>query len=102
MTISSRCHLTIFNRWDHPWAFRVCPSGRIENRPGANRARPLWAEFIFALDTWLRRRERVFEYSPKPDCILRSPLSRLTSAVLLSDGTFGRARDHVSDLTVSH
>lgn len=99
MTILSRCHLTIFNRWDQPWAFRVCSSGRIENRPGANRhTRPLWAEYIFALDRWLRRREGVFEYSHKPDCILRAQLSRLTSDVLLSDGTFGRAGDRVIDL----
>ena len=98
MTILSRCHLTIFNQWDHPWAFRICSSGRIENRPGANRTRPLWAEFIFALDTWLRRREGVFEYSHKPDCILRAQLSRLTSDVLLSDGTFGRSGDRVIDL----
>jgi hypothetical protein len=98
MTISSRCHLTIFNRWDHPWAFRACSSRRIENRPGANRTRPLWAEFIFALDTWLRRREGVFEYSHKPDCILRAQLGRLTTDVLLSDGTFGRSGDRVIDL----
>ena len=77
MAILSRCHLTILNRWDHPWAFRVCSSRRIKNRPGANRTRPLWAEFIFALDTWLRR---------------------LTSDVLLSDGTFGRSGDRVIDL----
>ena len=78
MTILSRCHLTIFNRWDHPWVFRVCSSRRIENRPGANRhTRPLWAELVFALDTWLRR---------------------LTSDVLLSDGTFGRSGDRVIDL----
>src|SRR5260370_30408832 len=102
MTISSRCHLTIFNRWDHPWAFRVCPSGRIENRPGANRARPLWAEFIFALDTWLRRRERVFEYRHQPDCILRAQLSRLTSDVLLSDGTFGRSGRRDINLPLSN
>ena len=99
VTILSRCHLTIFNRWDQPWAFRVCSSGRIENRPGANRhTRPFWAEFIFALDRWLRSREGVFEYCHKPDCILRAQLSRLTSDVLLSDGTFGRAGDRVIDL----
>jgi hypothetical protein len=97
MTILSRCHLTIFNRWHQPWAFRVC-SSRVENRPGANRTRPLWAEFIFALDTWLRGREGVFEYCHKPDCILRAQLSRLSSDVLLSDGTFGRAGDRVIDL----
>src|SRR5262245_8140427 len=87
MTIPSRCHLTVVYRWDHTWAFRVCPARRIENRPGADRhTRPLWAEFIFALDSWLRRREGVFEYSHKPDCILRLQLSRLSSDVLLSDG----------------
>jgi hypothetical protein len=99
MTILSRSHLTIFNRWDHPWAFRAFPTGRIENRRGANRhTRPLWAELVFALDSWLRRRQGVFEYSRKPDCILRAQLSRLSSDVLLSDGTFGRAGDRVIDL----
>jgi len=71
----------------------------IENRPGANRhTRPLWAEFIFALDSWLRRREGVFEYCHEPDCIFRAQLSRLSSDVLLSDGTFGRPGDRVIDL----
>lgn len=99
MAILSRCHLTMFNRWNHPWALRVCSSGRIENRPGANRhTRPLWAELVFALDRWLRRREGVFEYCHQPDCILRAQLSRLSSDVLLSDGTFGRAGDRVIDL----
>jgi len=40
----------------------------------------------------------VFEYSHKPDCILRAQLGRLTSDVLLSDGTFGRSGDRVIDL----
>jgi len=53
---------------------------------------------VFALDNWLRRRQGVFEYSRKPDCILRAQLSRLSSDVLLSDGTFGRAGDRVIDL----
>jgi hypothetical protein len=99
MTISSRCHLTIFNRWDHPWAFRIWSSRRIENRPGANpHTRPLWAELVFALDSWLRRRQGVFEYSRKPDCMFRAQLSRLSSDVLLSDGTIGRPGDRVIDL----
>jgi hypothetical protein len=99
MTILCRCHLTIFNRWDHPWAFRARPVRRIENRPGADRhKRPLWAELVFALDSWLRRREGVFEYSQTQDCILRAQLGRLSSDVLLSDGTFGRAGDRVIDL----
>jgi hypothetical protein len=72
---------------------------RIEILPGANRhKRPFWAEFIFALDSWLRWREGVFEYSHKPDCIFRAQLSRLSSDVLLSDGTFGRPGDRVIDL----
>ena len=69
---------------------------RIEVLPGANRhRRPLWAEFVFALDRWL---QGVFEYSHKPDCIFRAQLSRLSSDVLLSDGTFGRLGDRVIDL----
>ena len=73
--------------------------GGIEILPGANRhKRPLWGEFIFALDSQLRRREGVFEYSHKPDCIFRAQFSRLSSDVLLSDGTFGRPGDRVIDL----
>ena len=72
---------------------------RIEILPRATRhKRPLWGEFIFALDSQLRRREGVFEYSRKPDCIFRAQLSRLSSDVLLSDGTFGRSGDRVIDL----
>ena len=72
---------------------------RIEILPGANRhKRPLWSELIFALDSWLQRREGVFEYSHKPECIFRAQLSRLSSEVLLSDGTFGRPGDRVIDL----
>jgi hypothetical protein len=77
----------------------ACSVRPTENPPGANRpTRPLWAEFIFALDSLLRRREGVFEYSQRPDCILRVQLSRLSSDVLLSDGTFGHAGDRVIDL----
>jgi hypothetical protein len=99
MTIFSQCHVTIFKWWDHTRGSRVCSMRRIENLPGANRhTRPLWAELVFALDSWLRRREGVFEYSHKPDCIFRAQLSRLSSDVLLSDGTFGRPGDRVIDL----
>ena len=45
-----------------------------------------------------RRQQGVFEYSHKPDCIFRAQLSRLSSDVLLSDGTFGRPGDRVVDL----
>jgi hypothetical protein len=40
----------------------------------------------------------VFEYSDKSDCIFRVKLSRLSSDVRLSDGTFGHAGDRVIDL----
>jgi hypothetical protein len=77
----------------------VCSMRIVEILPGTNRhKRPLWAEFIFALDSWLRRRQGVFEYSHKPDCIFRAQLSRLSSDIQLSDGTFGRPGDRVIDL----
>ena len=73
--------------------------GRVEILPGANRReQPFWAEFIFALDRRLQRRQGVFEYSLRPDCIFRAQISRLCSEVLLSDGTFGRPGDRVIDL----
>jgi hypothetical protein len=66
---------------------------------GANcHRRPFWAKLIFALDRCLQRRGGVFEYSDKSDCIFRLQLSRLSSDVLLSDGTFGRVGDRVIDL----
>ena len=66
---------------------------------GANcHGRPFWAKLIFALDRCLQRRGGVFEYSDKSDCIFRLQLSRLSSDVLLSDGTFGHVGDRVIDL----
>jgi hypothetical protein len=62
------------------------------------RKRPLWAELIFALDRWLQRRQGVFEYTDKPDCIFRVQLGRLHSQVMLSDGTAGHPGDRVIDL----
>src|SRR5215469_1762313 len=66
---------------------------------GANyHGRPFWAKLIFALDRCLQRRGGVFEYSDKSDCVFRLQLSRLSSDVLLSDGTFGHVGDRVVDL----
>ena len=73
-------------------------SGGLTYRPANRRKRPLWAEFIFALDRWLRRRQGVFEYTHDPECIFRIQLQRLRSEVVLSDGTFGRPGDQVIDL----
>lgn len=70
------------------------PAHRPANRP----KRPVWAEFIFALDRWLQRQQGVFEYTHKPDCIFRVQLGRLHSEVVLADGTFGRPGDQVIDL----
>jgi hypothetical protein len=76
-----------------------CPMHRTETLPEADRhKRPLWAELVFAADSWLQWREGVFEYSHQPDCIFRAQLSRLSSDVLLSDGTFGRRGERVIDL----
>jgi hypothetical protein len=72
--------------------------GGLTYRPANRRKRPLWAEFIFALDRWLRRRQGVFEYTHDPECIFRIQLQRLRSEVVLSDGTFGRPGDQVIDL----
>jgi hypothetical protein len=60
--------------------------------------KPFWAKWIFALDRWLQRREGVFEYSEKSDCIFRIQLTRLSSDVRLSDGTCGHVGDRVIDL----
>jgi hypothetical protein len=68
------------------------------HRPANRRKRPLWAELIFALDRWLQRRQGVFEYTHKPDCIFRVQLGRLHYEVVLSDGTLGRPGDQVIDL----
>src|SRR5262249_6840084 len=49
---------------------RVRAMLRIEILSGINQhKRPLWAEFIFVLDSWLQWWGGVFEYSRKPDCI---------------------------------
>jgi hypothetical protein len=67
--------------------------------PGANLGRrPFWADCIFAFDRILQRRQGVFAYSHKPDCIFLAQVSRLSGDVLLSDGTSGRPGDRVIDL----
>jgi len=77
----------------------VVPLGSEGSDGGAIcRQPPFWAKLILALDSWLRWRQGVFEYSHKPDCIFRAQISRLYGAVLLSDGTFGRPGDRVIDL----
>jgi hypothetical protein len=60
--------------------------------------RPVWARLIFSLDGLLQWRGGVFEYSRRSDCIFRAELGRLSSDILLSDGTAGRLGDRVVEI----
>jgi hypothetical protein len=55
-------------------------------------------EFIFALDSRLRDRHSVFEYTSHPLCILRAQLARLDRDVCLSDGTRGHQGEGIVEL----
>ncbi len=48
---------------------------------------PWLAEAIFALDTRLRRRQSVVEYSAHPSCIFRLEIGRSRRRLTLRDGT---------------
>jgi hypothetical protein len=68
-------------------------------RGSANRRRrSSLSECILKVDSWLRQRQRIFEYSAKPDCILRAQVAQLNNQVLLADGTVGRPGDPVIHL----
>ena len=67
---------------------------------------PLWrqsrspwlSQIVFGVNSVLRRRSCVFEYSCDPQCILRISVSHLESDVVLRDGTRGLAGDPIIDL----
>jgi hypothetical protein len=76
----------------------VLPLGDEGNEGATRCGQPFWAQCIFALDDWLRRRQGVFEYSHKLDCIFRVQLGTLHNQVMLSDGTLGRPGDRLIDM----
>jgi len=47
---------------------------------------PWLAEFLFALDARLRRRQAVFEYTRDPSCVFRLDISLSPRALVLRDG----------------
>ena len=65
------------------------PSGRAKPR------RSLLARAVFGLDSLLRRREHVFEYTDDPQCLFRAQLSKAAHDVVLSDGTELTAGDPI-------
>jgi YkoP domain len=65
----------------------------------ANRLKhPFLAERILTIDRWLRRRQGIFEYTLRPDCIFRVRFERLRTDIELFDGTVGRRGDQVIEL----
>ncbi len=55
-----------------------------------------WLEYaVFKLDSWLRRRQGIYEYSTDARCLFRIELGRADQAVTLSDGTQVRSGDPV-------
>jgi hypothetical protein len=59
---------------------------------------PWLAKAIFALDTRLRRRLAVVEYTVHPSCIFRLGIARSRRALTLRDGTRLQAGDRVVEL----
>ena len=59
---------------------------------------PWLAQAIFALDTRLRRRLAVVEYSAHPSCIFRLGIARSRRGLTLRDGTHLQAGDRVAHL----
>lgn len=58
-----------------------------EQATWSRHSHPWLAEFLFALDAWLRRRQAVFEYTRHPTCVFRLDISRSSRALILRDGT---------------
>lgn len=61
----------------------------IEKPPGTSGG---WVDqAVFALDRWLRRRQGIFEYTTRTDCLFRIQLCHAEQHTSLSDGTRVRA-----------
>ncbi len=55
-----------------------------------------WLEYaVFKLDSWLRRRQGIFEYSTDARCMFRIELGRADQSIALADGTQVRCGDPV-------
>lgn len=58
-----------------------------------------WIEHaVFSLDSWLRRRYGVFEYTSEPRCLFRLERARADQTVSLADGTLVRLGDPILKL----
>jgi hypothetical protein len=60
--------------------------------------RSLLSGCVLNLDSWLRQRQRIFEYSSERNCILRAQVAQLNIQIILSDETVGRPGDPVIHL----
>jgi len=72
----------------------VCDSAEAR----ASVSHPWLAQAIFALDSRLRRRHKIVEYSVHPLCIFRLDIARSSRASVLSDGTSLRAGRRIARL----
>jgi len=59
---------------------------------------PWLQKLVSKLDVWLRRRQRVFEYTWARDCIFRMAIDNLDRALDLPDGVHLRSGDRVVNL----
>jgi hypothetical protein len=59
----------------------------VEQRTQLPRGHSWAAEALFALDSRLRRRQAVFEYTHHPGCVFRLDLTRSPRSLVLCDGT---------------
>jgi hypothetical protein len=58
-----------------------------------------WLErVVFGLDSALRRRQSIIEYTPDPNCILRIKFCHVDADAVLADGSSVRAGDRIIDL----
>jgi hypothetical protein len=65
---------------------------------GARRGRTWFGSSVFWLDDWLRERQRVYEYSDRPDCLFRIQRAKAEADVKLAGGACVRRGDPVLNL----
>jgi hypothetical protein len=69
-----------------------------EHRTQSSYSHPWLADAVSALDTRLRRRQAVFEYSRNPACVFRVDLSPSARTLALRDGTRVRRGQRIARL----